>query len=75
MRLMILNLKWEREGACHTFKPSKPHCLYVRDCFLGLITIAQSTETYTVSQKEKSNVNNWMWYYKQYNIVILWLKE
>lgn len=39
--------KAETSASCsaQTLSPSNPHCLYVRDCFLGLITIAQSTDT------------------------------
>lgn len=29
----------------YTRNPSNPHCLYVRDCLLGLITTAQFTDT------------------------------
>lgn len=40
---------WKAETSAswcaQTLSPSNPHCLYVRDCFLGLITIAQSTDT------------------------------
>ena len=41
----------EISGEIQTLNPSTPHCLYVTDCFLGLITTAQSTATYFFDKK------------------------
>lgn len=42
-----------------TLKPSNPHCLYVRACFLGLITIAQSTDTCHHQPHDKPLISLW----------------